>query len=110
MPRWKGLSLTVRCDNKVAVTVLNTGRCRNPFLNSCLREICYLSASFEFEVRAVHLPGGENSEGDTLSHWHDNTSEGTTFSHSLVTLRWVCVGNDLDSGEQLANLLEVQCI
>ena len=73
-PRWKGLRLTVRCDNEVAVTVLNTGRCRNPFLNSCLREICYLSVSFEFEVRAVHLPGGENSAADTLSRWHDNTS------------------------------------
>ena len=58
----------------MAVTVLNTGRCRNPFLNSCLHEICYLSASFEFEGRAVHLPGGENSAADTLSRWHDNTS------------------------------------
>ena len=72
--RWKGLRLTVRCDNEVAVTVLNTGWCRNQFLNSCLHEICYLSASFEFEVHAIHLPGGENFTADTISHWHDNTS------------------------------------
>ena len=36
--RWAGLRLTVRCDNEAAVTVVNTGRCRNPFMNSCLRE------------------------------------------------------------------------
>ena len=45
-PHWKGLHLTVRCNNEVAVTVLNTRRCRNPFLTLCLREICYWSALF----------------------------------------------------------------
>ena len=30
--RWTGLRITVRCDNEAAVTVLNTGRCRNPFM------------------------------------------------------------------------------
>ena len=83
-PRWKGRRLTVRCDNAVAVTVLNTGRCRNPFLNSCLREICYLSASFEFELRAVHLPGESNCAVDTLSRWYDNISAREKFlAHAL---------------------------
>ena len=50
---WSGLRLTVRCDNTVAVTVLNTGRCRNSFLNSCLRELFHLAAIHEFEIRAV---------------------------------------------------------
>ena len=30
--RWTGLRITVRCDNEAAVTVVNTGRCRNPFM------------------------------------------------------------------------------
>ena len=30
--RWTGLCITVRCDNEAAVSVLNTGRCRNPFM------------------------------------------------------------------------------
>ena len=66
---WSGLSLTVKCDNEVAVTVLNTGRCRNPFINACLRELCFLSATFQFEVRAVHLPGSQNDDADLLSRW-----------------------------------------
>ena len=35
--RWTGLRITVRCDNEAAVTVVNTGWCCNPFMNSCLR-------------------------------------------------------------------------
>ena len=61
---WRGLRLTVRCDNDVAVTVLNSGRCRNAFINSCLREVCFLAATHEFEIRAVHIPGVLNSDAD----------------------------------------------
>lgn len=64
-----GRRLTVRCDNEVAVTVLNSGRCKHPFLNACLREICFMSATHEFELRAVHLPGVKNHEADLLSRW-----------------------------------------
>ena len=67
--RWSGLRLTVRCDNEVAVTVLSTGRCKDAFLNACLREICYLSSCYEFEIRAVHIPGRFNDDADLLSRW-----------------------------------------
>ena len=67
---WRGLRLTVRGDNVVAVTALNSGRCRNVFINSCLREICYLAARLEFELREVYLPGVFNSDADVLSRWH----------------------------------------
>ena len=65
--RWYSLRLLVRCDDAVAVTVLNTGRCGNSFLNSFLRELCYLAAIHEFEVRAVHVPGVSNCYADLLS-------------------------------------------
>ena len=64
--RWSGLRLSVRCDNEVAVSVLNTGRCINSFLNSCLRELCYLAAIHKFEVRAVYVPGVSNCYADLL--------------------------------------------
>ena len=67
--RLYGLRLSVRCDNEVAVTVLTTGRCRNFFLNSCLRELCCLAAIHEFEVLAVHVPGVSNCYADLLSRW-----------------------------------------
>ena len=66
--RWSSLCLSVQCDNVVAMTVLNIGRCRNSFLNS-LRELCYLAAIHELEVRAGHVPGVSNYYTDLLSRW-----------------------------------------
>ena len=51
------------------MTVLNTGRRRNSFLNSCVRELCYLVVIHEFEVRAVHVPGVSNCYADLFSRW-----------------------------------------
>jgi len=76
---WKGLRILARCDNLVAVTVINTGRSRDRFLNSCLRELCYLAATFEFELRAVHLPGHANRACDLLSRWSQDDRAASTF-------------------------------
>lgn len=96
--RWSGLRLTVRCDNAVAVTVLNTGWCRNSFLNSCLRELCYLAAIHEFEIRAVHVPGVSNCYADILSRWDSNNLAGRTefLAHAQhVNLQAVPVPDDM---------------
>ena len=53
--------------------MVNTGRCRNPFMNSCLREICYFAAIYEFKVRAVHVPSVSNHLADLLSQWDSRT-------------------------------------
>ena len=66
---WKGKRIVVQCDNEVSVMVLNTGRCRNPILANCLRELELLAARHEFEIRAHHIPGVENRIPDALSRW-----------------------------------------
>ena len=42
---------------------------KDSFLQKCLREICYLAATNEIEVKAKHLPGVENRIPDLLSRW-----------------------------------------
>ena len=59
--------ITVHCDNEAAVTVVHTGRCCNPFMNSCLLEICYFAALYEFQVCTVHIPGVSNHFANLLS-------------------------------------------
>ena len=54
---WTGLRISVRYDNEAAVTVAKTGWCCNPFMNSCLCEICYFAVLYQFEDCAVHVPG-----------------------------------------------------
>ncbi|CAG2202644.1 unnamed protein product [Mytilus edulis] len=66
----RGKRIIIKCDNQVTVTVINTGRSRNQFLQSCLREICFVAAINEFELRAVHIAGVDNRLADMLSRWH----------------------------------------
>lgn len=58
---WMGKQIVALRDNQVSVTILNLGRTRDPFLLSCLRELCLIAAIWEFEVRAKHIPGVDNS-------------------------------------------------
>ena len=56
-----------------------------------------------FNINLVEYNNFEAGEGKAVLDTHF-----AHVSHKIV--RWVRVGNDLDSGEPLANLLEVQCI
>ena len=47
----RGCRIKLLCDNQTSVTVMNTGRSRDNFLQSCLRELCYLAAKHECELR-----------------------------------------------------------
>lgn len=67
---WRGKRIVVHCDNSASVSVINTGRAHAAFLQSCLRELEFVAAKHEFEVRANHIPGVENRIPDALSRWH----------------------------------------
>lgn len=61
--------VVIYCDNLVSVRVLNTGSSRNLFLQSCLREVCFIAATHQFEIKAIHLEGRSNRVPDLLSRW-----------------------------------------
>ena len=69
-PRFRGRRVKIFCDNLVSVMVLNTNRTRVEFMQDCLREILFVAAVYEFEIRAVHLASKENRLPDLLSRWH----------------------------------------
>lgn len=66
---FKNMRIKVLCDNMSVCIALNSGRARCPFLQDCLREICFIAASNEFELRAEHLFSEENRLADYLSRW-----------------------------------------
>ena len=66
---WRGLRIVIHCDKETSVTVLNTGRSHNSFLQGCLRELELVAAKCEFEIRAVHIRGVDNRIPDALSRW-----------------------------------------
>lgn len=61
--------IVINCDNSVSCQVLNSGFTRDPFLQSCLREICFYAALHEFQIKAKLLRGTENRRPDWLSRW-----------------------------------------
>ncbi|CAC5393054.1 unnamed protein product [Mytilus coruscus] len=71
------------CDNITSVTVINTGKSRDTFLQCCLRELCYIAAIYGFEIRAVHLAGTENRLPDYLSRWHTSDKFAALFYNAV---------------------------
>ena len=66
-------NVLVHCDNKTTVDIVNTGRASNEFAQSCLREICFITANVNAVVKVRFKPGVQNTEADFLSRYH--TSE-----------------------------------
>ena len=64
---WSGRRVLLACDNQSAVSILNHGSSRNPALAAIGRRIALLAALFDFDFRAVHIPGASNKLADFLS-------------------------------------------
>ena len=64
---WTGQRIIVQCDNEVSANVINYGRSRSQFLNKCARELLYIAAQCEFDIRASHISGATNRAADNLS-------------------------------------------
>ena len=55
------------CDNAAVVSTLSSGKVKDRLLAGILRDIWFVAASFDFELRAIHLSGEENRAADLLS-------------------------------------------
>ena len=76
---WPGLRILVRCDNFALVQALNSGKAWDSFLAAALRELWFVAARHEFELRAAHLRSSENRAADLLSRWHLDNSYASQF-------------------------------
>ena len=76
----RGKKIQIFCDNMAACIVINSGKAKCPFLQNCLRELCYWTALYDVHFRAVHLEGSQNRLADCLSRFHlDNKFEYSFF-------------------------------
>jgi len=57
----------VFCDNAAVVSALSSGKVKDKLLAGILCDIWFIAASFDFELRAIHLLGEENHAADLLS-------------------------------------------
>ncbi len=95
--KWAGKRIVVKCDNASSVWVINTGKTRDDFMQSSMRELAFITARHEFEVKAVHVPGVSNRISDILSKWEIQDDAASKFqamvgnraSQSIVCLQWL---------------------
>lgn len=61
----------IHCDNTCAVATLNKGMSKNPIVMASLRRIFWLSAVYNFRLKAVYYPGVNNKIADAVSRLHE---------------------------------------
>ena len=65
----QGKKCQIFCDNMSSVLAVNSGKCKDSFMQCCLRELVFLSSLNSIQLFAIHIPGVENRLPDYLSRW-----------------------------------------
>ena len=65
---WHGKEILVKCDNHAVVTVLRSGKTKDPFLGACARNIWYCATTNDIDASYTHIRGTDNKV-DLLSRW-----------------------------------------
>ena len=53
--QWAGRKILVKCDNEAVVSVLRSGRTKDPYLGACAWNIWYVCALVDTDVHYVRL-------------------------------------------------------
>lgn len=70
-PMFANRTLYIYCDNTCAVSIINKCTCRNETLMQAIRSMFWLSAKYNFSVKAVYMPGCKHIIADTVSRLHE---------------------------------------
>jgi hypothetical protein len=66
-PSVRNRRIQILCDNSASVTVLNSGRTKDPKMLAILREVAFICAQYNCQIRASHIIGIDNRLADQLS-------------------------------------------
>ena len=68
--QWATKTILVCCDNEAVVTILQTGKTKDPNLAAICRNISMQTAKADIRLKTVHIPGKLNVIADSLSRFH----------------------------------------
>ncbi len=64
---------------------MNTGWSKDPYMQACLRELAYVSAKYQVDIRGKHTAGITNRIPDALSRWNLDYKYSQEFRHMVGT-------------------------
>ena len=64
---WAHSYVRIYCDNMAVVQVVQTSKTRDQFLAACVRNIWFLSPTWDIKLDINHIPGKHNTIADLLS-------------------------------------------
>ena len=102
---WRNHRVILLCDNATTVACINKCTSRNHIMMSYLRELFWLSASNNFHLKAVHVPGHQNVYADHISRLHDPKSFEYFMRHCLPQPLYISHLNPHMSSNALSFLL-----
>ena len=79
----KNLKVKIYVDNQACVYLLNYGITRSPFLAACLREIYFVLATYNIELRAEYIPSKDNCLADLCSRAFSSAKHFSNFNKLL---------------------------
>ena len=68
-PHWRDKTVCIRCDNESAVSVCNSGKTGDIFMNLCLRNLWLTTSEYNIDLRVVHIRGKDNDLVDVSSFY-----------------------------------------
>ena len=75
--------------SQVCVALLNYGITRSPFLASCLREIQFILAKYNIELKAEYIPSKDNSLADLCSRAFSSDVHYRNFDTCLINKTFI---------------------
>ena len=93
--QWSGRKVLIRCDNEAVVSVLRSGRTRDPYLGACARNIWYVSALADMDLQYAHIRGLDNGVADLLSRWTGSPNDISKLLSQVQDPVWVPVNVNL---------------
>ena len=67
---WHGQRVQFVCDNMAVVACITSGSSRDQLVMHLLRSLWLISAHYQFDACAIHIPGQQNVAADALSRNH----------------------------------------
>ena len=88
---WFGKKVLIKCDNEALVSVLRSGKNKNPYLGACARHVWYVCALADIDVQYVHVRGLDNRVADLLPRWTGSGKDSLELKTYVQDPIWIPV-------------------